>query len=119
VKNKRFDWDKYFDKASYKEVRSNSPELSSRRDPTVYSPGREWIYLSSQDLDARTNDVEELKSILRFLHESFVIAKKFNDQTKMARIRIDHLEVCGLLHLLDEAPDDYADPDSLLDRVSV
>ncbi|WP_220485005.1 hypothetical protein, partial [Dokdonella fugitiva] len=62
---------------------------------------------------------DSLKSILRFLHESFVIAKKFNDQTKMARIRIDHLEVCGLLHLLDEAPDDYADPDSLLDRVSV
>jgi len=115
MKSRSFSWDAYFATAPYAEVRKNSPDLSSRRYPTTYSPDRAWIYLSSQDLDFKTDDEMGLKSALSALSDAYQAARQTANQSKLLLIRIDHAEVCSLLQSLVECPEDYADPNSLLD----
>lgn len=114
MKRKSFNWDKHFSNAKYTEIASNSPDLSSRRFPTVYSPNREWIYLSSQDVDIETDDLNGLKSILCALSNSYKFAMEKKDYRKLSLLKIDFVEVCRLLQNLVKSPEDYGDPDSLL-----
>lgn len=109
---KNFDPDKFLNTASYRQVRELSPQLSGV--PTLYSPDKSQIYLSSLDVVFRTDDVERLKSALRGLRETYEMAKSRSEFRRAWRARADHLEVCGLLqHLVDE-PEDYGDPDDLI-----
>ena len=119
MKQKEFDWDKYLSDSKYKEVRNSSPDLSSRRPPTMYSPDRKWIYLSSQDIDFETNDLNGLKSILEALSSSYNLTREMHksDYLKLYLIRIDFIEVCRLIANLVDNPEDYNDPDSLLDSL--
>ena len=116
MKQNDFDWDKYLSCASYNEVRANSPDLSSRRPPTLYSPDRKWIYLSSQDVDLETNNLIELKSMLRAISSSFKISteKHEADYKKLWLLRIDCFEVCALIANLVDDLEEYSDPDSFL-----
>jgi len=115
MKRAEFDWDKYLATAKYAEVVRNSPDLFSRRPPTLYSPDQAWLYLSSQDLAVETDDTDGLKSILDNLLGSYKSAKATNDHRKLSIIRIDCIEVCELLLALGESPEDYDNPDRLLD----
>lgn len=114
MKRKSFDWDRHFATAQYSEIASSSPDLSSRRHPTAYSPDRNWIYLSSQDLDIETDNREGLTSIFSLLSESYKNSKKSEDHRKLSLVKIDFFAVCELLQALVESPEDYDDPDHLL-----
>jgi len=118
MKQKGFDWDKYLSNAKYKEVRDSSPDLSSRRPPTMYSPDRKWIYLSSQDIDFETNDLNGLKSILESLTSYYKLTREMHKSNLILHlIKIDFIEVCGLIANLVDNPEDYNDPDSLLNSL--
>lgn len=119
MKSKPFDWDKYFSKAKYKEIADSSPDLRSRRHPTVYSPDGKWIYLSSLDIDVEIHDLDELKIILKHLINSYKseIAQEIKssiNHLRLWRIRVDCIEICGLIRNLVEDHENYYDPDSLL-----
>jgi len=114
MKRAEFDWDKYLSTAKYAEVVANSPDLSSRRPPTLYSPDRSWLYLSSQDVAVETDDTNGLKAVLQHLSTSYKNAKASEDYKKIAGVKLDYFEVCELLQELVDTPEDYDDPDSLL-----
>lgn len=90
-----FEWDKYLATAKYAEVMRNSPDLSSRRPPALYSPDRAWIYLSSLDLDFETNDINGLKNILKDLAASYTHAKLNNDHKKFCILKLTTLKSVG------------------------
>lgn len=114
MKTKSFDWDKYLSTATFKDIVENSPELSSRRLPTLYSPDRKWIYFSAVDLDCQTHDFTELDDMFRLLKEAYQLAKEKEDHRKLYLIKVDFIEVCGLLQNLVQSPEYYSDPDALL-----
>jgi hypothetical protein len=115
VKNKVFDWDHYFSSASFQQIRELSPELSTRRLPSVYSPDRQLLYLTSLDIDVQTNNVKELLSALDGVRNSYFSIKSAGScNGKDAIARTDFIEICSLLANLSEDPDEYLDPDALL-----
>lgn len=116
MKEKDFNVDEYLSNAKYSEVRRNSPELSSNRPPTFYSPDEKWIYLSSQDLLVSTKDIDELKSVLQTLSKAYKNAKTIQTTPHIAfhKIRVDCIEVCNLIAGQVENPGNYNDPDIYL-----
>jgi hypothetical protein len=114
----QFDWDKYLATAVYRDVCANSPELSSRRPPSLYNPDRTLLYLPSLDLDVATDDYNELRQMLRAVVETFRFAQRKNEIRKMAIAQIDCTELCGLLQTCAPDPEPYVDPDALLHESS-
>lgn len=114
MKTRDFDWDAYLAKAAYRDVVDRSPPLSSDHPPTMYSPDCTLLYLSSQDLDVSTNDVTELKQLLRMVLDTYRVSHKPGSEKKRLAAMTDCYEICGLLVNCGEDSDDYLNPDSLL-----
>lgn len=94
----QFDWDGYIRNASYSMIYNYSPALISMgRLPTIYSPDRKLLYLSSQDNHVETDNIKALESILCKLTEAYQSAIKKKDYKKMWLIKIDGREVSNLL----------------------
>jgi len=117
MKTADFDWDQYFSHASFDEIRMRSPELSARRFPTTFNPDKSRLYLSSQDIDVRTESIDELRSAFDGIKESHAFLKRAQhlNHLKIALARIDFIAVCGLMAGLVETPEDFGDPDQLLE----
>lgn len=116
MKAKEFDWDKHLATARYSDILANSPELASMRSPTRYSPDRQWIYLSSLDVDCGVDDLEALKQNLEGVlraHAAYLSRKEYG---KLHKLRVDCGEICRLVSKLAEDPERYGDPDALLEK---
>lgn len=116
MSKKNFDWDNYFAVASFKDISDRSPDLSSRRLPSIFSPDRKLLYLSSQDDDVETDNPDQLQSALTSIKNTYanVIGRELIDHGKAYVARTDFIAVCALLANCTEDPDEYADPDQLL-----
>ena len=57
-----FDWDGFLAKADYAAVRRLSPELDRRRPPSMYSPDKRSLYLTSLDTDVSCDDESALRA---------------------------------------------------------
>lgn len=112
-----FAWDEYFSRASFDEITKRSPELSSRSPPSAFNPDKSKLYLSSLDDNVRTDNIEELRSALDEIKRSYLAAQKAHpsNHLKLALARIDFTTVCGLMDALVESPEDFSDPDHLLE----
>lgn len=113
MKRENFNWDKYIATASYQEVMDNSP-FPSNRPPTLYNPDHTLLYLPSLDLDVATDDFNELKIMLDGVIDNYRRYQELNDKFKMARARIDCIELCQLIQDCGPTPEIYIDPDPLL-----
>lgn len=116
MSQKPFEWDAFFSKSSFSEIRRLSPDLDSRRPPSTYSPDRKLLYLSSQDVDVETGNEDQLRAMLVSVRNSYIAAispDKFNPM-KVYIARVDFLEICYLLASLSGDPSEFSDPDGLL-----
>ena len=119
MRKRAFDWDRYFSSASFKQIRELSPELSNRRVPSVYSPDRQFLYLTSLDIDVQSNDATELLIALNEVRNLYFSAKSAESTNgKDVIARIDFIELCNLLANCSDDPDEYMDPDALLEMAS-
>ena len=109
-----FDWDDYLAQASYRDAVDRSPALSSDRPPTMYSPDRSLLYLSSQDADVATDNVSELKQLLQLVLQTYNYSHSPGNDKKRLAAMTDCYEICGLLVNCGTETDKYHDPDSLL-----
>ncbi len=114
MSKRNFDWDDYLAKAAYRDVFDLSLALSSGRPPTMYSPDRSLLYLSSQDVDVATDDVSELKQLLRMVLDTYRNSTKPGCDKKRLAAMTDCYEICGLLVNCGADSDEYLDPDYLL-----
>jgi hypothetical protein len=116
MSKKDFDWDNYFATASFKYISDRSPDLSSRRLPSAFSPDRKLLYLSSQDDEVETDSPDLLQLALTAIKITYANAIRQNkiDHGKAYVARTDFFAVCALLANCTEDPDEYADPDLLL-----
>ena len=114
MKTRNFNWDAYLEMAAYRDVVDCSPSLSLDCPPTMYSPDRTLLYLSSLDVDVSTEDVTELKQLLRMVLNTYSYSNKPGSEKKRLAAMTDCYEICGLLVNSGEDSDDYLDPDSLL-----
>ncbi|MEC4339617.1 hypothetical protein VPH13_12915 [Stenotrophomonas pavanii] len=112
-----FPWDQYALSATFATIRKLAPHLSIRALPSMYSPDRRWFYLSSLDIDVLITDEEELRSLLPQLKQGYQSALDNNPKShlRLAAYRGDFIEVCMMLSDLATDPDEFADPDTLLD----
>lgn len=112
-----FPWDQHALGASFAAVRRLAPHLSIRALPSMYSPDKRWFYLSSLDIDVLTTDEEELRSLLPQLKQGYQSALDNNPKShlRLAAYRGDFIEVCLMLSDLATDPDEFVDPDTLLD----
>lgn len=118
-KKAQFDWDRYFSTASFRQIRELSPELSNRRVPTVYSPDRQLLYLTSLDSDVQINDETELLAALNEVRSIYFSARSAGAANgKDVIARTDFIELCNLLAKSSDEPDEYMDPDALLEQTS-
>ncbi|MCU1137064.1 hypothetical protein [Stenotrophomonas maltophilia] len=115
--NDQFPWDQHALGASFASIRKLAPHLSIRALPSMYSPDRRWFYLSSLDIDVLTTDEEELRLLLPQLKLGYQSALDNNPKShlRLAAYRGDFIEVCMMLSDLATDPDEFADPDTLLD----
>jgi hypothetical protein len=109
-----FRWDEWFSTASYREIESNSPALSSVRTPSCYSPDKKWFYLASQDIGIDTSDEEELISTLKGLAEPFIRALESKKYFNAWIIQFECQEICSLLGEITGDLDEYSDPSEFL-----
>jgi hypothetical protein len=116
MSKKDFDWDSYFANASFKDISRRSPDLSSRRPPSAFSPDRKLLYLSSQDDAVETDSPDQLQLALTAIKITYAnaIRQKQIDHAKAYVARTDFIAVCALLANFTEDPDEYAYPDLLL-----
>jgi hypothetical protein len=108
-----YNWDAYFAQATFKEIRSASPDLSTRGLPTIYSPDRSLIYLSSLGDYVETNDAVELKANLSILARQYHACDS-RDHRKLYLTELDFTEVSLLLFGLEGDEAGYGDPIRLL-----
>jgi len=113
---REFDFDKFCALASFEKIRCLSPDLSSRRLPSMYNPDRKVFYLSSQDVYVDTDDPDQLRFMLepvRFSYFSAIRSSPINHCNAYLS-RVDFIEICRLLLECADDPSEYSDPDSLL-----
>src|SRR4051812_36530959 len=92
-----FDWDKHVATATFKSVFERSPTLRAGRPvPSLFSPDRSQLYLSSIDVGVPTDDIGELTRALRSIGETYRYSAsgRHIDHLKAAYARIDFLELC-------------------------
>ena len=113
---KDFDWDNYFSTASFKDISDRSPDLSLRRPPSTFSPDQKLLYLSSQDDEVETDSPDQLQLALTAIKITYANAIRLKqiDHGKAYVARTDFVAVCALLANCTADPDEYADPDLLL-----
>lgn len=116
MKAKEFDWDKHLATARYSDILANSPELASMRSPTRYSPDRQWIYLSSLDVDCGVDDLEALKQNLEGVLRAYTTYLSRKEYSKLYKLRVDCIEICRLVSELADDSEPYGDPDGLLEK---
>ena len=110
---KRFDWDAYFSRVSFKELKHNAPEFQTgRRNPSCLSPDGAWIYCSSVDGDAETSSAEALRALLHEVVDAYHSAAP-NDHWRRFIATVDCRALCGRLSDVDDDAV-YAHPDELL-----
>jgi hypothetical protein len=113
--NKRnFDWDNYLSQAPYRDIVALSPGLSRDRPPTMYSPDRSLLYLSSQDLDVDTDNVPQLQQFLMMVLDTYRDSQKPGFVKKRLAAITDCYEICGLLVNCGVDSEEYLNPDLLL-----
>ncbi len=102
---KEINWDKHFSKLTWNDVYENSPFFHGQRPPTLFSPDRTRIYISSLDLEFATDNAQELADALEDIKSTFDMAKRSNGYYKMAMAQSDFSALQGLLSELgaDEA----------------
>lgn len=91
-----FDWDKFAENATWDEIRTCSPVLSSHRLPSMRT--RDFIYLSSLDLDYRVSDQDSLLKILPLLIESFKTHLQRRDYYKASVAESDWFMIDSILY---------------------
>lgn len=119
---RRFNWDNYCEHAKFTDVKSLAFGLSIRPVPSMYSPDKKLLYLSSLDLDVSLASRSELLMILQKLEEEFarlhylVFSQGGNLYSELATCRKDFIEVCSVLYSIDpdNIPDGVVDPDFYL-----
>ena len=116
MSNKDFNWDRFSSLEKFSEIQKLSPDLGNRRLPTMYSPDKRFLYLSSQDIGIETDNQDELRSVLSAIkstYDSALRAKPVN-HFKAYVSQIDFREVCQLLAQCTGELEEFADPDHLL-----
>jgi hypothetical protein len=113
-----FDWDEFAQIATFKQICQLSPDLSGRRLPSMYSPDRRWFYVSSQDIGVQTSSEKRLRQLLEAVRRSyhFELDRPKVDHGRLHTQRVDFYELCRLIANLVPDPDDFADPDILLEQ---
>jgi len=119
MSQKQFEWDAFFSKCSFSEINRLSPEFSSRRCPSIYSPDGKLFYISSQDNDVETDNEKQLRAMLIDVRASYISASHPDkgNRNKAYIARIDFLEICRLLASLTDDPTEFSDPDNLLEVI--
>ncbi|WP_122569741.1 hypothetical protein [Pseudomonas viridiflava] len=102
-----FNWDTYAAKAKFDDVRNLC--ASHGRLPTMYSPDRTLVYLSSQDRDVAVDDLKGLQSLLSEIKSSFFLTLDSRDHSykKLYELETDYDLISNLLSDLESAPDNY------------
>ena len=116
---KHFDWDTYFDTASYMDVWRHSPMLQAGHAPTMYSPDRSELYISTIDAAVQTDCKRELDRMLDAVVGRFHDHKRDGYDRGCFAARIEIVELCSLLSGLSENPEKYLDPDLVMESKSV
>jgi len=110
---RNFDWDRHFSAASFKSIRSLSPDLCSRRLPSCFSPDRSYYYISPLDTEVRTDNAGELKTQLKRLGEDFHSLRE-DEYARRYIVHVDFTQVCLLLSDLEGDDNNYGLPDVVL-----
>jgi len=108
-----FDWDKHFTSSSFSQIQNLSPDLSSRRWPSSFSPDRSLYYFSSIDDFYSTSDAEGLQSALKAAGEGFHSLGPDEHQRRYVYYK-DFEQACILLLNLVGSDNDYGLPDVVL-----
>jgi hypothetical protein len=114
MSKRNFDWDNYLSQATYRDVVNLSPVLSRDRPPTMYSPDRTLLYLSSLDLDVDTDNVPQLEQFLVTVLDTYRNSQQPGFEKKRLAVITDCYEICGLLVNCGVDSEAYLNPDSLL-----
>mgnify|MGYP000385506014 FL=1 len=64
IMNKEPNWGYYFSTLSFDEFKNRSPFLNSKNTPTIYSEGKQWLYLGSFDIGINVHDCANMEKIL-------------------------------------------------------
>ncbi len=108
-----FDWDKHFSTESFSFIQSLSPELSSRRFPSSYSPDKKLYFVSPFDVTVQIDNVESLKNMLSALGEDFHSCTD-DDYSRRYLVYVDFTQICLMLLDLEGAETNYGIPDEVL-----
>ena len=111
------DWCKFYSSVSFDELRSLSPELRKRRNPTCYSRDGGFVNISSQDDYFSTKDESSLRSVIQNVKASYTssINRKPIDIKEAYLTREDFLVLCEILYTLT-GDEEFADTDSALNN---
>lgn len=95
--SKEINWDRHFAKLTWNEVYESSPFFHGQRLPTLFSPDKTRIYISSLDTELPTDNARELADALEDIKGTFNMAKRSNGYYKMAMAQSDFSAIQGLL----------------------
>ena len=118
-----FDWDAYASNATFREVQDHSA-ISGQSIPTMYSPDRDWLLLSSVGLDVETGDVNECVSLLDHIVDCYHGVTRAGRRTGYSRtdyhrqlssLENDFNELCSTLVSHCDNPEPYLDPTELFE----
>lgn len=108
-------WDDFFGKISYRELRERSPQLYKNRHPSAYNQTKSHYYISTLDDYVLTDSITELRSALGQLVDSKNAALMASelDHYKLGILKIDYFEICGILSAIAPDAERYLDPDAM------
>ncbi|MGL5037387.1 MAG: hypothetical protein ACRC6F_06570 [Aeromonas sp.] len=78
----QFDWDGFFSKSSWDDIRSESPLLNTKRLPSLVLHENGIVYVSSLDLDARIDDIQALRCYMNAVKSIFNSENKLNGRAR-------------------------------------
>lgn len=122
-----FDWESYVRKATFNEIRDNSPQLAKSRLPTMYSPDKKHLYLTSLDeqIDLVKINVDWIDRFLVRIAERFSISLENKDYRKVGESEADFYVLSLLVYNLEltgypsgKYTEEYGDPKGLLEKLA-
>ena len=106
MKKVDFDWDKYFSRASWEDIREKSPFLATLRLPTIVLEEKRLVYISSQDDYCSTDDAESMKALSKQAKSTYDAAVLNKNYSKAAIAKCDYKLLHSLLFALDHHIDE-------------
>ena len=115
-----FNWDAYASNAKFREVQDHSA-ISGLSIPTMYSPDRDWLLLSSVGLDVETGDVNECVNLLdHIINRYHIVDRRFwisrrHYHRDLYLLESDFIVLCNHLANRCNNPEPYFDPTGLFE----